>query len=185
MGKGSKFFTAISKSLQTHFYAIFIIVVCVGILVIKLSSDVLIQNYNSRKVMEEMDFIAAEQVAMINRSMDRNFIPLMFISDYLSFHGGFENNIGSDFFKAMIEGNQWAALRFADLNGNSINQDGQDRGNVSDMPFFYEIARNGKPQMLRMRWDSFISHDIYLFYAIPYYENKELKGVLYAIKHPG
>ena len=182
MGKGSKIFTAISKTLQTHFYAIFIIVVCVGILVIKLSSDVLIQNYNSKKVLEEMDFIATEQVSMINRAMDRNFIPLSFISDYLSTHGGFEKNINSYFFKAMIEGNQWSALRFADLNGNTINQSGENRGNVSDIPFFYEIVRDGKPKTLRMLWDSFISHDIYIFYAVPYYEDKALKGVLFAIK---
>ncbi|MBR5672146.1 MAG: hypothetical protein IKX02_01740, partial [Spirochaetales bacterium] len=129
-----------------------------------------------------MDFIADEQVSMINRAMDRNFIPLSFISDYLSAHGGFENNINSYFFKAMIEGNQWSALRFADLNGNTINQSGENRGNVSDIPFFYEIVRDGKPKTLRMLWDSFISHDIYIFYAVPYYENKVLKGVLFAIK---
>lgn len=182
MGRTTKLFDKFSQNLQKNFFLFFVILLCVGILLIKVSLDVIFENHNSKQVLEEMDFIATEQVAMINRSMDRNFIPLMFISNYLSGHGGFNSNVNSDFFKAMIEGNQWSALRFADLNGNSINQNGEDRGNVSDMPFFYEIVQNRKPQMLRMRWDSYISHDIYLFYAIPYYENYILKGVLYAIK---
>ena len=182
MGKTSKLFYTFSKTLQKYFLLFFLILFCAGTIVIKVSSDAFLQNHNSKKVLEEMDFIAAEQVTVIHRNFDRNFIPLLFISDYLSKNGGFENNIGSDFIKAMIEGNEWSALRFADLNGNSINQDGEDRGNVSKMPFFYEIVKNGKPQMLRMRWDSFISEDIYLFYAVPYKEAGQLKGVLYAVK---
>ncbi len=182
MGKNAIFFNKVSKTLKTYFFRIFIVLVCVGILVIKLVSDVVIQRYNANQVLDEMDFIASEQVMTINRAFDRNFIPLLFISDYLAKHGGFENNLNSDFLNAMIDGNDWTALRFADLNGNSINYKGEDRGNVSDMPFFYEIARNNKPQMLRMRWDSFISKDIYLFFAVPYFENGNLKGVLYAIR---
>ena len=182
MSKSAIFFNTVSKKLQDNFLKILIVVVLVGIIVIKLISDVFMQRYNTNQVMNEMDFIASEQVITINRAFDRNFIPLLFISDYLAGHGGFENNIGSDFIKAMMEGNEWSALRFADLDGNSINQDGKDRGNVSDMPVFYEIARNKKPQMLRMRWDSFISQDIYLFFAVPYYEEGALKGVLYAIR---
>ena len=182
MGKSAKLFNTFSETLQKNFLLFFLVLFCLGIVVIKVSSSYILENHSSKEVLEEMDFIASEQVGMINRAMDRNFIPLLFISDYLSKNGGFENNVGSDFLKAMIEGNQWSALRFADLNGNSINQSGEDRGNVSDMPFFYEIVRNGKPQMLRMRWDSYIRHDIYLFYAIPYKENNVLKGVIFAIK---
>ena len=182
MGKNAIYFNTISKKLQNNFLKILIVLACVGIIVIKLVSDVVIQRYNTKQVLDEMDFIASEQVMTINRAFDRNFIPLLFVSDYLAKHGGFENNLGSDFIRAMMEGNDWTALRFADLNGNSINQDGKDRGNVSDMPFFYEIVRNKKPQMLRMRWDSFISKDIYLFFAVPYYENGQMKGVLFAIR---
>lgn len=182
MGKSTKLFNTFSEILQKYFLLFFLVLFCAGILVIKVSSDIILQSHNSKKVLEEMDFIASEQVTVINRNFDRNFIPLLFISDYLSKNGGFENNVGSDFIKAMIEGNEWSALRFADLDGNSINQDGKDRGNVSEMPFFYEIAKNGKPQMLRMRWDSFISQDIYLFYAVAYKEEGVLKGVLYAVK---
>ena len=182
MGKNAIVFNNILNKLQKHFYTILIVISIVGIVVIKLVSNVVVQHYNSKQVLDEMEFISSEQVSTINRAFDRNFIPLLFISDYLSKNGGFEKNINSDFLRAMMEGNDWSAIRFADLNGNSINQEGKDRGNVSDMPFFYEIARNGKSQMLRMRWDSFISQDIYLFFAIPYYENGVLKGVLYAIR---
>ena len=182
MGKNAIVFNNILNKLQKHFFTILIAISIVGIVVIKLVSNVVVQHYNSKQVLDEMEFIASEQVSTINRAFDRNFIPLLFISDYLAKNGGFENNLNSDFLKAMMEGNDWSAIRFADLNGNSINQEGKDRGNVSDMPFFYEIARNGKPQMLRMHWDSFISQDIYLFFAIPYYENGVLKGVLYAIR---
>lgn len=182
MGKTTRLFDKFSQNLQKHFFLFFAILLCVGIFVIKVSSDVIFENHNSSKVLEEMDFIANEEVVMINRAMDRNFIPLSFIADYLSSHGGFKNNLNSDFLRAMIDSNQWTALRYADLNGNSINYKGEERGNVSDMPFFYEITINRKPQMLRMRWDSYISHDIYLFYAIPYYENYIMKGVLFAIK---
>ena len=136
MGKNAIFFNKVSKTLKTYFFRIFIVLVCVGILVIKLVSDVVIQRYNANQVLDEMDFIASEQVMTINRAFDRNFIPLLFISDYLAKHGGFENNLNSDFLNAMIDGNDWTALRFADLNGNSINYKGEDRGNVSDMPFF-------------------------------------------------
>ena len=182
MGKTTRLFDKFSQNLQKHFFLFFVILLCIGILVIKASSDIIFDNHNSDKVLEEMDFIAAEEVSMINRAMDRNFIPLAFISDYLSSRGGLKKNLNSDFLKAMIDSNQWTALRYADLNGNSINYMGEARGNVSDMPFFYEITINRKPQMLNMRWDSYISHDIYLFYAIPYYENYIMKGVLYAIK---
>ncbi len=182
MGKNAIVFNKILTKLQKYFYAILIVLSIVGIVVIKLFSDVFAQHYNSKQILDEMEFIASEQVSTINRAFDRNFIPLLFISDYLAENGGFENNLNSDFLKAMMEGNGWSAIRFADLDGNSINQEGQDRENVSDMPFFYEIARNGKPQMLRMRWDSFISHDIYLFFAVPYFENGNLRGVLYAIR---
>ena len=182
MGKNTIVFNNILNKLQKHFFTILIAISIVGIVVIKLVSNVVVQHYNSKQVLDEMEFIASEQVSTINRAFDRNFIPLLFISDYLAKNGGFENNLNSDFLKAMMEGNDWSAIRFADLDGNSINQEGKDRGNVSDMPFFYEIARNGKPQMLRMYWDSFISQDIYLFFAIPYYENGVLKGVLYAIR---
>ena len=170
------------RNFQKYFFLYFVILLCVGIFIIKASSDIIFENHNSNKVLEEMDFIATEEVAMINRAMDRNFVPLSFIADYLSSHGGFKKNINSDFLKAMIDSNQWTALRYADLNGNSINSRGEERGNVSDMPFFYDITINRKSQMLSMRWDSYISNDIYLFYAIPYYENYIMKGVLFAIK---
>ena len=182
MSRTTNLFDKISQNLQKYFFIFFVILLCAGIFVIKVSSDIIFDNHNSDKVLDEMDFIATEEVAMINRSMDRNFIPLLFISNYLAKNGGFKNNINSDFITAMIESNQWTALRYADLNGNSINYRGEERGNVSDMSFFYEITINRKPQMLNMRWDSYISHDIYLFYAIPYYENYIMKGVLYAIK---
>jgi len=145
MGKNAIVFNNILNKLQKHFFTILIVISIVGIVVIKLVSNVVVQHYNSKQVLDEMEFIASEQVSTINRAFDRNFIPLLFISDYLAKNGGFENNLNSDFLKAMMEGNDWSAIRFADLNGNSINQEGKDRGNVSDMPFFYEIARNGKP----------------------------------------
>ena len=182
MGKKSKIFTSFAKALQSHFFSIFVVLVFIGIIVVKLSFDAFLLNHNSKKIFEGIDFIASEQVNTINRAMDRNFIPLLFISSYLSERGGFENNINSDFFKAMIDGNQWSALRFADRNGNTINQNGEDRGNISEMPFFSEIVIHRKPQMVRMSWDSYISHDVYLFYAIPYYEHNMFKGVLFAIK---
>ena len=116
MGKNAIYFNTISKKLQNNFIKILIVLACVGIIVIKLVSDVVIQRYNTKQVLDEMDFIASEQVMTINRAFDRNFIPLLFVSDYLAKHGGFENNLGSDFIRAMMEGNDWSAIRFADLD---------------------------------------------------------------------
>ena len=118
MSRATNLFDKISQNLQKHFFIFFAILLCFGILVIKASTDIIFENHNSSQVLAEMDFIASEEVTMINRAMDRNFIPLAFIADYLSSHGGFKKNLNSDFLKAMIDSNQWTALRYA-ANDNS------------------------------------------------------------------
>ena len=149
------------------------------------SSAVLDKRLNenvSRRAVSELSTTAKEQAQLVEREIERQFIPLNFLAAYLSGGNAFTDKETRNMIDTLVETNTWCTVGYADLEGNTISYEGENLGNISQRAYFKEIADGSETQKVEyLSSTNMIAEPRFLF-SVPVYEDDAIEAVLFASK---
>lgn len=161
------------------FSVIFFIVIGIA------SSAVLNKRLNenvSRRAASELSTTAKEQAQLVEREIERQFIPLNFLAAYLGDGNAFTTKETQNMIDTLVETNTWCTVGYADLEGNTISYKGENLGNISHRAYFNEIADGSETQKVEyLSSTNMIAEPRFLF-SVPVYEDDVIVAVLFASK---
>lgn len=161
------------------FSVIFFIVIGIA------SSAVLDKRLNenvSRRAASELSTTAKEQAQLVEREIERQFIPLNFLAAYLGDGNAFTTKETQNMIDTLVETNTWCTVGYADLEGNTISYKGENLGNISHRAYFNEIADGSETQKVEyLSSTNMIAEPRFLF-SVPVYEDDVIVAVLFASK---
>ncbi|MDO4978484.1 MAG: histidine kinase [Eubacteriales bacterium] len=136
----------------------------------------------SRRAVSELSTTAKEQAQLVEREIERQFIPLNFLAAYLSGGNAFTDKETRNMIDTLVETNTWCTVGYADLEGNTISYEGENLGNISQRAYFKEIADGSETQKVEyLSSTNMIAEPRFLF-SVPVYEDGSITAVLFASK---
>ena len=173
--------------LRTKKFDSFIIAVAVVFfLIIGVVSGMLLDkrlNENvSRRAVSELSTTAKEQAQLVEREIERQFIPLEFLAAYLSDGNAFLSEESRDMMDTLVETNTWCTVGYADLEGNATSYEGKSLGNIGQRAYFKEIADGSETQKVEYLSSTNIIAEPRFLFSVPVYEDGAITAVLFASK---
>lgn len=136
----------------------------------------------SRRAVSELSTTAKEQAQLVEREIERQFIPLNFLAAYLGDGNAFITKETQNMIDTLVETNTWCTVGYADLEGNTISYEGENLGNISQRAYFREIADGSETQKVEyLSSTNMIAEPRFLF-SVPVYEDGSITAVLFASK---
>lgn len=136
----------------------------------------------SRRAASELSTTAKEQAQLVEREIERQFIPLNFLAAYLGDGNAFTTKETQNMIDTLVETNTWCTVGYADLEGNTISYKGENLGNISHRAYFNEIADGSETQKVEyLSSTNMIAEPRFLF-SVPVYEDDVIVAVLFASK---
>ena len=168
-------------------FDIFIIAVAVSVFsIIGISSIVTLgkclDENVSRRAVAELSTMAKEQKQLVEREIERQFIPLDFLAAYLSDGNAFASEENQNIIDTLVETNKWCTVGYADLEGNTKSYKGKDLGNISQRAYFKEIVDGSETRRVEYLSSTNMVAEPRFLFSVPVYKNGVVTAVLFASK---
>ena len=136
----------------------------------------------SRRAVSELSTTAKEQAQLVEREIERQFIPLNFLAAYLGDGNALTTKETKNMIDTLVETNTWCTVGYADLEGNTISYEGENLGNISQRAYFKEIADGSETQKVEYLSSTNIIAEPRFLFSVPVYEDGAITAVLFASK---
>lgn len=173
--------------LKTKKFDIFITAVAVIVFtIIGVSSMIMLGNCLdenvSRRAVAELNSMAKEQTQLVECEIERQFIPLDFLSAYLSDDDVFVSEENRSMIDTLVKTNRWCTVGYADLEGNTISYEGEMLGNISQRAYFREIADGSETRKVEYLSSTNMVAEPRFLFSVPVYKDGVITAVLFASK---
>lgn len=146
-----------------------------------LSKSSLNQNLENR-VFAELKSTSTTQATTLKNHLEEQYQPLRVIADMLANGESFADEKMQPVLQSMVSTHKLCMLGFADLDGNAIGYDGNERGNLSDRAYFSSVASGQSEQYCEYLQTTKSLNEPRVLFSVPAYQNGKLIGVLYCSK---
>ncbi len=188
MGKNEKYrsnaFGRFYERIRKRFTPLFHIVVAVLVIafIFTMSSSNLMQNVESRAI-AEVDSTVAMQTSAFRDHMDEQFQALRLVADMLANGRHFASEGIQPTLSSIVCTFRLCTFCMADMDGNTIDYQGNAIGSCADRAYFQEIADGSHTQVCEYLAVTKETNEPRVILSIPAYdENGEMLGVLFCSK---
>lgn len=158
------------------------IAVLVVAFILTMSSSNLMQNVESRAI-AEIDSTVGMQASAFKNNMDEQFQALRLIADMLQNGRHFASEGIQPTLASILRTFRLCGLCMADMDGNTIDYQGNAIGNCADREYFQEIIDGSHTQVCEYLASTKTLNEPRVILSIPAYdENGEMLGVLFCSK---
>lgn len=160
----------------------------VGILVFMVNVTVIITLWGLRKnrnthVYEEMKSISNVQVNLLNLEIESQYVPLRVLADYIeSGKGVFAEGDMVKMASILKSVHRLCTIGLADEDGNVIDYEGNDLGNISDRDYFQKVIDGTNENYVTYLATTKVVSQPRVLFSVPVYKNQEIIGVIFASK---
>lgn len=173
---------------QKKRYAGFII--CVSFVVVVflvIAFSVAISRFSTtqnviNRVFAELKSTSATQASTLEAHLEEQYKPLREIAAMVENGGTFAGEEMQPALEAIVKTNRLCMLGFIEMNGDSISYTGEERSNLSDRAYFYEIANGTVTQRCEYLATTKVLNEPRVMFSVPAYQNGEMVGVIYCSK---
>ena len=172
------------KAIFKRFTLILHIMVAVLIIVFifTMSSSNLMQNVESRAV-AEVDSTVAMQASAFRDHIDEQFQALRLVADMLANGRHFASEGMQPTLSSIVRTFRLCTFCMADMDGNTIDYQGNDIGSCADRAYFQEIIDGSHTQICEYLTATKATNEARVILSIPEYgKNGEMVGVLFCSK---
>ena len=177
-------FDKLHKAIFKRFALIFHITVAVLVIafILTMSSSNLMQNVESRAI-AEVDSTVAMQASAFKDHMDEQFQALRLVADMLANGRHFASEGIQPTLSSIVQTFRLCTLCMADMDGNTIDYQGNAIGSCADRAYFQEIIDGSHTQVCEYLASTKTTNEPRVILSIPAYdENGEMLGVLFCSK---
>ena len=167
-----------------HFAPLFYIAAAalVVVFVVGISTTMLTQNVETR-ALAELQSTAGMQASAVKDNMDEQFQPLNLIEDMFENGNYFTSDEIQPTLNSIVNTFQLCALCMADMDGNTIDYQGNSIGSCADREYFQEIANGSRTRICEYLPTTKDMNEPRVILSVPAYDaNGKMIGVLFCSK---
>lgn len=179
-GTFGRLYKRIFKRFTVPFHIV--IVVLVIAFIFTMSSSNLMQNVESRAI-AEVDSTVGMQASAFRDHMDEQFQVLRLVADMLQNGRHFASEGIQPTLSSIVRTFRLCTFCMADMDGNTVDYQGNVIGNCADRAYFQEIVDGSHTQVCEYLASTKTTNEPRVILSVPAYdENGEMLGVLFCSK---